>query len=144
MAVFKGKLPTKTLAQINVPEIKTENTVKAQNVASEVKVEQPKPSFKVPEAASEDFKLKAKIRELELKIEILEHTKERFSNNDREYIVKLENIVKQEKAVARAMMLQNVELRMLCGKYADHLPKIDLTEDDWEVKLKALNSSNNK
>ena len=94
------------------------------------------PSFSVPPVKSEEEKLRAKVKELELKVQILEHKHEGFSKNDQDYIKKLEQIVKTEKAVAKAMMLQNVELRMLCGKYAEHLPKIDLTEDNWQDKLK--------
>ena len=141
-----GKLPgkvkiTEAPKEIEItiiPEIKSE--IKPE-IKSELKPETPKvlpkaPSFSVPAVKSEEEKLRAKVKELELKIEILEHKHEGFSKNDRDYIKKLEQIVKTEKAVAKAMMLQNVELRMLCGKYAKHLPKIDLTEDNWQDKLK--------
>lgn len=145
MAMFMGKLPgkvnlpkTETKVEAKPAETKVESKSEVDKYISDTTVSlKPKtPSFSVPPVKSEEEKLRAKVKELELKIQILEHSQEGYSKNDQEYIKKLEQIVKTEKAVAKAMMLQNVELRMLCGKYAEHLPKIDVTEDNWQEKLK--------
>ena len=143
MVMFKGKLPGKVvISQPAAEVIPQENKpVVETTVVKETKPEQAilKPTttkFSVPPVKSEEEKLRARVKELELKLQILEHTSEGYSKNDREYIRKLEDIIKSEKAVTKAIMLQNVDLRMLCGKYAEHLPKIDVTEDNWQSKLK--------
>lgn len=122
---FKGNLFTKKPVTEELKTVEVERPT----------AEKPVLSFKVPPVKSEEEKLRKKVTELELKVQILEHTKEGTSRNDKEYIEKLENLLKTEKAVARALMLQNVDLRMLCGKYAEHLPKIDVTEDGWQERL---------
>ena len=132
MAMFMGKLPGK----VNLPKTETEVEVEKYVAETTVPLKPKTPSFSVPAVKSEEEKLKAKVKELELKIQILEHQNDGFSKNDKEYIKKLEAIIKAEKSVSRALMLQNVDLRMLCGKYAEHLPKIDVTEDNWQEKLK--------
>lgn len=65
---------------------------------------------KVPEGMNEESRLRFRIKDLETKLEIREITIKGLTENDRQYISKMEKLLAAEKAVSRSLMVQMAEL----------------------------------
>ncbi len=111
MPAFNGPIPgTKPPVPKANPLIDTSKGIAELPVAPLKPPVEVAKKLQVPEGMNEESRLRFRIKDLETKLEIREITIKGLTENDRQYISKMEKLLAAEKAVSRSLMVQMAEL----------------------------------